>query len=267
MPTPAKNAKTTPARRPAPRKPIPKTRKATSKAGKQSSAASDQGPALNDPAALARLAKIETDYAALAASDNRDRFRMGVTIGPVRFERLYLSRNFKTFAEYCKKVLHIERSLAIALTDEAKAYSEAQFLRLGESHARLGMLLLKATPEADTVADLEGMKLRFGSGKGKGFLDATFRELLEDIAGERGKGHAPHPAPPGVSDDEEIFAIAIFNKLSANGVGGMNVAAKPAKTATRLVFDIQIGDFPNAVKTLAPLIDKLVPASLRPKPS
>ena len=262
MPRPTKK-KTTP--KPSPKAAVKKpSNVVANKLGAAKS--STAGPKVGDPAALAQLAQIEKTYAVQSSSEAHDRFAMGTTLLPARAGKLYRARGIPTFEEYAEKVLHLDRRQAIDLTDEVLAYTEEQFARLDPTHARLGLLLLRATPEQDTVADLETMKLRHGSGQGRPFTEATGRQILEDIAGERGKHPAQHTKLAGVSNDEEIYAIAVFNKLSANGVGGMNVEAKPTKHGTRMYFDITIGDFALAVTRLAPLIAKIVPKSIKPTP-
>lgn len=197
----------------------------------------DEAPrkiALNDPEALARLDSLTSQAKQILQQVESSVWDLGNVLAPIRNERLFLARGYKSFKAFCQAELPFDDRLARLYIDFATFFSRQEFLELRYARARALITYLRATPEDDSYRDLKGHALRHGRARGKLLEMATVAEIEEAARGEAGKLAPETVIPDGIASIVENLQRALGDASRVGLSQSPKAGDQPAEIAIDL---------------------------------
>lgn len=162
----------------------------------------------------------------LKGAVGRGMYEVGVRLGRIVDERLWLSRGYTSFEHYLEEGVSFSRSTGYKLIRIARQFDAEFAERYGVEKLELGLRYLEATPERDRPSNLVATDLRFRDSSGRfrsvSFHEATPSQIREAIQlvseGKLSRQRVPEgwerlteelslelpPAPPGVHRGSRI---------------------------------------------------------------
>lgn len=209
----------------------------------------------DDPEALRRLDDATSRFLSLESKLYEQLYEQCQILLLIRSTKLFRAARFNSFVEFAEKRLRIDGRRAEKMSEYARNFTRDQFVKIGPSLADVGLQLLSATPEDDGPGDLFTMTLRYGPGAGKPFVNATIREVREEIRTLRDSATAvAHVVPEGLTETTKYLAQQVTRakfKLK-------NFRSKNAVT-TGLVIEFPDASRETLFSTLAHIMAALGP--------
>ncbi len=178
----------------------------------------------------AALAKRRRRLTALVATVRQrmvdivaDFWDIGVALGEIVDDKLYLADGFKNFGAFLKAHALPSRAQAAKLIAVARSMPRAKALALGPEKTHALLAFTRATPEEDTPEGLLDAGKRFG---GKPIAEASVRAIQQSARHARAKAAAAKPQTAAQRARERAAASlrsAVTKALKAAGLAGATV--------------------------------------------